>query len=153
VHLLPHLEGETLFKQFRLDEPWDSPANQALIPQMPMVFLHKDDPPGTTTTRFRVFVGGGAMFDPEKRLNFTSVTDGLANTILAIEGDDPVVWTKPDEYNYSPAGPLPSLGKLRKGTVIVVFGDGSVKTIDVKSVGDTTLRGGITRAGGEMVGF
>src|SRR4051812_8249116 len=26
VHLLPYVEAENLYKQFKLDEPWDSPA-------------------------------------------------------------------------------------------------------------------------------
>ena len=35
VAILPYLEQDTLYKQFKLDEPWDSPHNKKLIRQMP----------------------------------------------------------------------------------------------------------------------
>src|SRR5206468_5253686 len=31
VHLLPFLEQEALFKEFKLDEPWDSDNNKKLL--------------------------------------------------------------------------------------------------------------------------
>ena len=38
VHMLPYMEYGNLYDRFRLDEPWDSPHNQALIPLMPDVY-------------------------------------------------------------------------------------------------------------------
>ena len=38
VALLPHLGQDALYKQFKLDEPWDSEHNRKLIPRMPAVF-------------------------------------------------------------------------------------------------------------------
>src|SRR4051812_31051114 len=40
VHLLPYLgkEEEALYKQFKPDEAWDSPANKKLLDKMPKVF-------------------------------------------------------------------------------------------------------------------
>ncbi len=38
VAILPYLEREDLFKEFHLDEPWDSQHNKALIPRMPRVY-------------------------------------------------------------------------------------------------------------------
>src|SRR5262245_66309297 len=38
VHILPFIEEEALYKEFHLDEPWDSPHNKALIAKMPAVF-------------------------------------------------------------------------------------------------------------------
>ena len=35
VHLLPFLEENELYEQFKLDEPWDSPHNIKLLDQMP----------------------------------------------------------------------------------------------------------------------
>ena len=37
VHILPFVEGEALYRQFKLDEPWDSPHNKKLIARMPAV--------------------------------------------------------------------------------------------------------------------
>src|SRR5437879_3096759 len=35
VSLLPYIEEQELYKQFKLDEPWDSPHNIRLLPHMP----------------------------------------------------------------------------------------------------------------------
>ncbi len=68
VALLPYLEENGLYRQFKLDEPWDSPHNKKLLSKMPAVFT----PPGVKTrqpysTFYQVFVsaapgggGGGA---------------------------------------------------------------------------------------------
>ena len=37
VHVLPYLEQAELYKQFHLDEPWDSEHNKKLIEKMPNV--------------------------------------------------------------------------------------------------------------------
>jgi hypothetical protein len=34
VKLLPYLEQDHLYRQFKLNEPWDSPHNQALLKEM-----------------------------------------------------------------------------------------------------------------------
>ena len=38
VLILPYLEQEALYKEFHLDEPWDSPHNRTLIARMPAVY-------------------------------------------------------------------------------------------------------------------
>src|SRR5688572_25637350 len=52
VALLPFLEQQELHKRFKLDEPWDSPANQKLLTETPRcyvrIFPFPDNPPGTT---------------------------------------------------------------------------------------------------------
>jgi RNA polymerase sigma factor (sigma-70 family) len=62
VAILPYLEGydgqryDTLFKKFRLDEPWDSPHNKALLAKMPAVFASPGGKPAPFTTPYRGFV-------------------------------------------------------------------------------------------------
>src|SRR4051812_32634281 len=38
VQILPSLEEDALYKQFKLDEPWDSENNKKLIDQMPKLY-------------------------------------------------------------------------------------------------------------------
>src|SRR5262245_15641167 len=38
VQLLPYLEQAELYKQFKLDQPWDSETNKKLLAKMPAVF-------------------------------------------------------------------------------------------------------------------
>ena len=64
VAILPYIEQENLYRQFHLNEPWDSPHNLQLLPLMPKIYAL----PGDTTaqkgyTYYRVFVGNGAAFD------------------------------------------------------------------------------------------
>ena len=58
VLILPYMEQGELYKQFKLDEPWDSPHNIQLVERMPKVFQHpmagSKTPPGHT--HYRVFV-------------------------------------------------------------------------------------------------
>ena len=35
VHILPYIEADKLYKEFHLDEPWDSEHNKKLIARMP----------------------------------------------------------------------------------------------------------------------
>src|SRR5262245_51934329 len=44
VSVLPFVEQETLYKQFHLDEPWDSPHNIKLLEMMPATYAHPKDP-------------------------------------------------------------------------------------------------------------
>src|SRR5262245_31540948 len=58
VLLLPFVEQEPLFRQFKLDEPWDSPHNIALLPLLPPVYRHPlQDPNDTSNTHYQVFNG------------------------------------------------------------------------------------------------
>ena len=38
VAILPYVEQQALYNKFKLDEPWDSPHNKALIEEMPAVY-------------------------------------------------------------------------------------------------------------------
>src|SRR5262245_59728137 len=38
VAILPYIEEDALYRQFKLDEPWDSPHNKKLIAKMPKIY-------------------------------------------------------------------------------------------------------------------
>src|SRR5262249_33673006 len=38
VAILPYIEQDELYKQFKLDEPWDSPHNKKLLDKMPELY-------------------------------------------------------------------------------------------------------------------
>ena len=120
VMILPQLEME-VFKQFHLDEPWDSPHNITLLDKMPSIYksysAKYEDPPNVT--HFRVFSGKGTPFTERARLGGSDFKRGPANTILIVEVNEPVPWTKPDELEYAPDKPLPKLGVNRKEVLIV----------------------------------
>jgi hypothetical protein len=73
VQLLPYMEQQSLYSQFRLDEPWDSPHNSSLVRLMPAPFATPGDDPTQGLTRLRGFSapddagGGRAAFRDDGR--------------------------------------------------------------------------------------
>jgi RNA polymerase sigma factor (sigma-70 family) len=130
VLLLPYLEEQDLFKQFKLDEPWDSPHNKKLLAAMPKIYAPVGDKakePGLTY--YQVFTGAGTAFEGERGLRVTDFLDGTSNTLLIIEAGEPVPWTKPADLVYDAKKPLPSLGGLFKDRIHCVLADGSPHTL------------------------
>jgi hypothetical protein len=143
-----------LHRQFKLDEPWDSPHNSKLITKMPPLYEPFDGraTPRPYTTYFRVFVGPGAAFEGMHGLNLqTDFPDGPGKTLLIVQAADAVPWTQPAELPYGPALPLPQLGGIFPDTFQVALADGGVRSIPT-SVNEQTLRAAITRNGGEALG-
>jgi hypothetical protein len=154
VLILPYLDQEKLYKEFRLDEPWDSDHNKKLLAKMPKVFLQPGSPAGTTETFYQAFVGKGASFEGKAGVRYpASFTDGTSNTILYVEAAKGVPWTKPADlaFDPDPKKPLPKLGGHFRGGFNVAMCDVSVRFIS-KQVSDQTLRAAITRNGGEVLG-
>ena len=150
VAILPYIEQDILYKQFKLDEPWDSDHNRKLIPQMPQIYAIPGAPPKPGETHYRVFVGGGAMFDLDKKVTIAQITDGTSNTIMIVETAESVAWTKPAEIPYDAQKPLPKLGGFFPNGSNVAFADGSVRFLTT-TVAEATLRALITRSGGEAI--
>jgi hypothetical protein len=163
VAILPYIGEEQLYRRFRLNEPWNSPHNTALLPLMPKVYARPDDPGfATGMTHFQVFVGSGAAFEPRKLQEPPRVgspvpgwsmfefTDGMSNTILLATSLKPVPWTKPEDMHFTPKGPLPPLGGHLSEGDNAVLADGSSRFL-TDDLPEATLRAFITRNGGEIV--
>lgn len=153
VHLLPYLEHDQLYRQFNLDEPWDGPTNKRLIDQMPKVYVSPQAmaPPGQTF--YKAFVGNGAAFDRDRGATFASFRDGLSNTIMVVEGGSPVIWTKPEDIEFTGNIAPMSLTLAGNPRINVLLGDGLVRNIDLNRINPVLLRAAITRAGGEDLPF
>ena len=179
VHILPHIEQNTLYKQFNLNEPWDGPTNIRLLNQMPRMYAPVADQKGATAslskTYYRGFSNPGTMFarkeGPAKaggKIDFENpfearlpigamlfnIKDGTSNTILFLEASEPVDWTKPDDLDASPGKPFPSLGGARPkaDNILVAFVDGSVRLVK-KSIPESNWRAGTTIAGNDAANF
>src|SRR5262249_12447735 len=126
VLLLPLLEEDNLFKQFKLDEPWDSEHNLKLLGKMPAVYKTGVEGKDATSTYYQGFADERAMFPPGKRIGFADVPDGSSNTILIIEAGTPVPWTKPADLPYTSNKPLPKLGGPFPDVIHAAFADGAV---------------------------
>ena len=86
VVLLPYFKQDSLYQQFKLDEPWDSPNNKPLLARMPKVFECPSWPQtGSETTTYQVLVGLGTLFEKPEGTSFKEVTDGTSNTLMVVE--------------------------------------------------------------------
>jgi hypothetical protein len=156
VALLPLLDvyrGARLYKKFRLDEPWDSLHNTALLEEMPAEY----EPVALRSqvehsTFYQGFVGAGALFDGNEGTRITDVTDGVAWTLMIVEAAEPVPWTKPEDLAFDPAGPLPALGGQFEDGFYVAFADGSARFLS-RNVAAEMLRNLIRRNDGQVIGF
>jgi hypothetical protein len=150
VAILTYVEEDRLYKQFKLDEPWDSETNKALLAKMPKLYALPGKPKGDpTVTHYQVCAGPGALFEPGKKITFRDVTDGLSNTILAAEAAEGVPWTKPEDLAFDPQKDPPKLGFFKDGYTILM-GDGSTRRLK-KQLDPAVLKALITRAGGEVI--
>jgi len=157
VEILPYIEEEQLYKQFALDEPWDSPHNIKLLPRMPRTYAAPGRkalkmPPYRTVCH--VFVGKGAAFEGRQGLNMeTDFPDGTTNTILLVDTGKPVPWTKPEDLEYDPDGPLPDLQGIFDDGFWACMVDGpNIRRWIKKGTSEATLRALITRNGGDRPG-
>jgi prepilin-type processing-associated H-X9-DG protein len=164
VAILPFLEQDALYKQFHLDEPWDSPHNRSLISQMPATYAcpSSTDPNQVASgmTSYQVFAGAGTLMDPSVSrfaapgttlgVSFGQVPDGTSNTVLVAECGNPVEWTRPDDMPFTPKGPAPPVGSKHPGGYNALFADGSVRFLKSTMTGQF-LEALITRAGGEVI--
>jgi hypothetical protein len=160
VHILPFIEQDKLYQQFRLDEPWDSEHNRALIDQMPEIYVFDPATPAGKTSL--VGVGGksgmiNTLNNPRRPgtpvgTGFGSIIDGSSNTIMLIDigAENAVEWTRPTEFEPTPA----MLQKiLAQEEILMVLGDGSVQRIRQGAISLETLKAGMTMNGGELVDF
>ncbi|MEI7853931.1 MAG: DUF1559 domain-containing protein [Planctomycetota bacterium] len=128
VAILPFIEQEALYKQFKLDEPWDSEHNLKLAKNMPKVYFHpKANKPGDDKTHYRLFYGKGAAFELDKSAKLQTFTDGTSNTLMVVEAEEPVVWTNPNDLAFDPTKALPKMLSI-DGKFSAAYGDGSVRT-------------------------
>jgi hypothetical protein len=101
-------------------------------------------------THYRAFIGKDAALNIPKSLDLIRIADGTSDTLLVVEADEGVPWTKPDDFVYDAKKPLPKLKGLSSAGFAVLFADGSVRMMS-SSIPEKTLRAYITANGGELI--
>ena len=175
VLILPFLEGNEVYNQYRFDEPWDGPNNRKLLAQMPKVYsdpIHGENK--EFYTHYALPTGDDTIFEADgidmadkadKRFmgagrGIRDVLDGTSNTILTVSvtPEQKIPWMKPEDFEVGVS--IPDVGKKDSipapyavGTgkgVPVGFADGSVRTLTDAMSGEMLLAL-LTRAGGEVI--
>jgi hypothetical protein len=151
VAILPYLEEVALYQRFHLDEPWDSPHNQALLKKTPPVYAPvaaKDTTP--YATYYQGYVGPGALFDGDEGTRIADVVEAVRPRLLVVEAARAVPWTKPEDLPYDPGRPLPKLGGQFDDGFYAAFADGSVRFLS-REVAPETIHALVRRGDGEAM--
>lgn len=165
VAILPFLgdEGKQLFDEFRLDEPWDSDHNKALIPRMPAVYAAAGTVASQGLTGVMQPAGPGSFGQPEATLRFDdatfavvhpkSVTDGLSNTVflMCIPGVQ-IPWTQPTDWADDPTKLFALLRQDGVLSFVVATADCAVHTLGT-DLPDDNVTAIFSRAGGDVGTF
>ena len=140
-----------LYKEFKLDEPWNSEHNKKLLDKMPKVYAPVVGKAKPGLTYYQVFVGKDAPFDGTvgPRIPATFL-DGTANTFLVVEGGEAVPWTKPQDIPYDAGKTLPKLGGLFPDGFHVGMADGVVRFVP-RGADEKAIRAAITPRGAEPI--
>lgn len=157
VEILPFIEEQALYNEFKRDEPWDGPNNIKLLDRMPKVFDTPYLPPAKAGhTHLQVCTGPKTMFPNDKnvRKGMTyaqlSAMDGASDTIMLAPGAKAVPWTAPDDIVIDKEAIKPKLLFGRRGAVIVLA-DVSVRVLP-PAITEKTLRWAIDPNDGNVLG-
>ena len=154
VALLPFLDRNDLYKQYRFDEQWDSEHNQKLLAQMPDAYRHPSAPKDSTTTWIVGFADDDSSLGINKGTTFAKIADGTSNTLLLVETDSGIPWTKPEDLPFTDEGMARAMDATKspqkeKGIWISRV-DGSNYFLTPEKAKEN-LRKLITRDGGERI--
>lgn len=155
VHLLPFLDQGELYRQFKLDESWDSPHNRALIAKIPPVYVAPglDAAAREGKTVYVVPVGEKSVFSTPRGTRIANITDGTSNTILALQSpaERAVVWTQPADWEFNPERPKEGVFLPGVADLVAALCDGSVRVISAQVAADV-WRNLVQMNDGQVVG-
>lgn len=154
VLILPYIEQDELFKEFHLDEPWDSEHNIKLLERMPKTYAAPGSkksklPPNHTVCH--AIVGPGTAFEGRGGIAMKDFPDGTSNTLLFVEAGEPVPWTKPENVVFAPGQPMHLKGLFNDG-FRACMADGSRRFVK-NDIAQERLKAAVTRNGGEKCGL
>lgn len=129
VHLLPFMNGESTYREFKFDEPWNSDHNLKLTEKMPKTFQPVRVKPQPGLTYYLGFQGEDTLFRTGKVVGIANIVDGCSNTAMLVEADLPVEWTKPFDLQFDAKKELPKLGGLFDGSFNMLMADGSARRV------------------------
>ena len=157
VLILPYVDQQELYDQYKFDEPWDGPHNISLLEKMPPLYRcpsHEDAE--AAMTDYAAVVGDACVMRGTITVTVREITDGMTNTIVIGEAAGARIrWTEPRDVSF---GAFTRLGDVQSfnsehGSVSGAFAlhaDGWVQFLS-EDVPAETLKSMFTRAGGEEV--
>jgi len=116
---LPIRRTKPSLQAVRLDAGLGQPSQSTACREDAQHLWQRSIPDAPGSTPWQGFVGPGTAFEPENaglKLK-DDFPDGLSNTILFVEAQQQVPWSKPADISYGPGISLPPLGQdyLQRG--------------------------------------
>lgn len=158
VLILPQLGYLQLYKQFQLDQTWDSPTNNNITMQMPPVFACPNNPLAVSLheSNFVLLVGDGTLFPSAGPIDVDKMSDPDDETLLVVETlNGGKKWTEPNDLDVSKgvqlgSRPMVDIGGNYPDCAVAATVDGKAIAIDPKVTG-SMLDALITPNGREAV--
>lgn len=164
VLILPFLDQEALYREYRFDEPWDGPNNRRLADRMPRVYLCPSRaPPGYSQTSYAMIVGPHAFSDGPTGRTIKDIKNDPAKTIMLAEATRAEInWLEPRDlstesmaFEHKPSSvDQPSsktdISSEHPGTYNVLFYNGEVRNLSA-TIDRKTLEAMLTIDGGEKI--
>ncbi len=133
--ILPYLGHEDLYRQIRLDEPWDSPFNSQFHRTSVNVFACPDNSGRVLDTNYVAVTGPGTAWPGTESIGFDQIDDE-SKTILVVEvADSGIHWMEPSDLDIEQIGAKVELGNgpymssNHYAGINVVYADGSVSSL------------------------
>ena len=171
VLILPFMDQQQLFDEYRFDEPWNGPHNRKLLTRRPEAFQcdHAKGKISASDTTYLAVVGSETAWPAPEAIEIEDLHGEWSNVILVVEVRDAgVPWLAPVDLTFEEACVVPSdkpgkrpssfhIGNADIGGAHVLLGDGSVRFISKyiqssKNIDASTWKGLLTRDGGETLG-
>ena len=147
VALLPYLEQQKLYDQYRFDEEWNSEHNSKITKTIPSTYL---SPMSSEPWCSYFLVTGPETPFGGKAALLRDISDGMSNTIFVVESNMKIHWAEPRDIPYQPKGMIKKMGGISKTGFHVTLGDGSVRFLP-NSFDSDAFQALLTKSGNELI--
>ena len=160
VLILPFIDGNDIYQQYRFDEPWNGPHNSQLADRLASRFQcpGRRHDKSSHVTDYVALVGPESAFPGSSSTRMTDLRDGPENTILLAEiAHSDIHWMEPRDlstqtmsFQVNDPG-RPSLSSYHPGGPAVIFADGITAYRLQSTIRPETLKALTTIQRGEPV--
>ena len=133
--ILPHLGHEHLYRQIRLDEPWDNTLNRRFHQTLVNAFACPANPRPKRNTNYVAVTGPETAWPSSESVSLDQIDDE-SNTILVVEmADSGIHWMEPRDLDFERIGAEvdfdngPYMSSNHYTEINVVFADSSVSDL------------------------